>query len=97
MKHLTHETIASRIYQVRSTRVMLDSDLAERYQTETKFINRAVKRNESRFPELFMFQLTEEEWKNLKYQFGTSSDKTQKLPNHGILLITPINLAYLWN
>jgi hypothetical protein len=73
MKQLTHETIASRIYQVRSTQVMLDSDLAELYQTETKFINRAVKRNESRFPESFIFQLTEDEWKNLKCQFGTSS------------------------
>lgn len=52
---------------------MLDSDLAELYETETKFINRAVKRNESRFPEAFMFQLTENEWENLKYQFGTSS------------------------
>jgi len=53
---------------------MLDSDLAVLYQTETKFINRAVKRNPLRFPEVFMFQLSESEWSNLKYQFGTSSE-----------------------
>lgn len=97
MKQLTHEIIASRIFDVRSTQVMLDSDLAELYETETKFINRAVKRNESRFPEAFMFQLTENEWKNLKYQFGTSSNKTQELPNHSIVLNTTINLPKLWN
>lgn len=73
MKQITHEIIASRIFEIRVTQVMLDSDLAELYETETKFINRAVKRNESRFPEAFMFQLTENEWENLKYQFGTSS------------------------
>jgi hypothetical protein len=54
--------------------VMLDSDLAILYQTETKFINRAVKRNLLRFPEAFMFQLSESEWTNLKFQFGTSSE-----------------------
>lgn len=53
---------------------MLDSDLAKLYQTETKFINRAVKRNPQRFPEAFMWQLTEKEWTNLKYQIGTSSE-----------------------
>ncbi len=44
MKQLTHEIIASRIFDVRSTQVMLDSDLADLYETETKFINRAVKK-----------------------------------------------------
>lgn len=53
---------------------MLDSDLAILYQTETKFINRAVKRNPLRFPAEFMFQLTEKEWTDLKYQIGTSSE-----------------------
>ena len=51
---------------------MLDSDLAELYQVETKALNRAVKRNADRFPEDFMFQLTHKEAKNLRYQIGTS-------------------------
>jgi hypothetical protein len=78
MKQITHEIIASRIFDVRSTQVMLDSDLAELYETETKFINRAVKRNESRFPEAFMFQLTEEEWNRLRFQIGTLNHKTTR-------------------
>ena len=52
---------------------MLDSDLAELYEVETKTLNRAVRRNLGRFPDDFMFQLTVEETKNLKYQIGTSS------------------------
>lgn len=52
---------------------MLDRDLAVLYGVETKQINRAVKRNEKRFPKQLMFQLTKDEWENLKYQFGTSS------------------------
>lgn len=52
---------------------MLDSDLAEMYETQTKYVNRAVHRNQSRFPKAFAFELTEVEWHNLKFQFGTSS------------------------
>jgi len=51
---------------------MLDSDLADLYQTEVKALNRAVKRNIKRFPEDFLFQLNIEEWDILKYHFGTS-------------------------
>lgn len=65
--------IQDKIFTIRGLQVMLDSDLAELYATETKFINRAVKRNPNRFPEDFMFQLKEKEWESLKYQFGTSS------------------------
>jgi len=50
---------------------MLDSDLAEMYQTETKYINRAMKRNPERFPQTFAFQLTAKEWENLRFQSGT--------------------------
>ncbi len=53
---------------------MLDSDLAELYQVETKALNRAVKRNLDRFPEDFMFQLTEDEVQSLRFQFGTSNE-----------------------
>ena len=56
---LVKSNIENKIYLVRGVQVMLDSDLAELYNTETKFINRAVKRNASRFPIEFMFQLTE--------------------------------------
>lgn len=67
------EDIQNKIYTLRDTQVMLDSDLAPIYGTETKFVNRAVKRNAKRFPETFVFQINETEWEDLKYQFGTSS------------------------
>ena len=52
---------------------MLDADLAELYGVDTKMLVKAVKRNIDRFPADFMFQLDEEEFKNLRFQFGTSS------------------------
>jgi len=52
---------------------MLDSDLAELYEVETKNLNKAVARNFGRFPDDFMFQITEKEYENLRFQFGTSS------------------------
>ena len=71
---LVKSNIENKIYLIRGVQVMLDSDLAELYHSETKFINRAVKRNASRFPEEFMFQLTEQEWQHLRFQSGTSSE-----------------------
>lgn len=68
------ERIEGAIHQIRGLRVMLDADLASLYEVETKMLVRAVKRNIERFPEDFMFQLTEDEFKNLRYQSGTSSD-----------------------
>src|SRR5690554_19782 len=65
--------IKNLIYTVRGKQVMLDSDLASLYQVETKYLNRAVKRNIERFPPSFCFQLTDEEVENLRFQFGTSS------------------------
>jgi hypothetical protein len=74
-------TIQNRIYEIRGLRVMLDFDLAELYQVETRVLNQAVKRNIKRFPEDFMFQLTQEEFRNLKSQFVTSSwGGTRKMP-----------------
>jgi hypothetical protein len=70
---LTLHNIETRIYTLRGLQVMLDSDLADMYQTETKYVNRAVTRNESRFPEPFAFRLTSQEWEFLKCQLGTSS------------------------
>lgn len=66
------EIIANKIFLIRRKKVMFDSDLAELYQVETKRLNEQVKRNMSRFPDDFMFQLTKEEWANLKSQNATS-------------------------
>lgn len=72
------EKIENKIYLIRGQKVMLDRDLAVLYGTETKALNRAVKRNFERFPEDFMFQLTKEEFLNLKFHFGTSSYKNSE-------------------
>ncbi len=61
------------IYVIRGQQVMLDSDLAMLYQVETKYLNRAMKRNQDRFPEDFCFQLTKSEAENLRCQIGTSN------------------------
>lgn len=71
-KGLIKREIAALIYFVRGKRVMLDSDLAELYGVETKQLNRTVKRNIDRFPEDFMFILSNQEVGNLRCQFGTS-------------------------
>ena len=60
------QSIQNRIYTIRGERVILDKDLAALYETETKSLNLAVKRNSKRFPPDFMFQLTKEEYENLK-------------------------------
>ena len=75
------DNIKNKIHVIRGQKVMLDRDLAELYQVETKVLNQAVKRNIKRFPEDFMFQLTKEELDNLKSQFVTSSwGGVRKLP-----------------
>ena len=87
--------IQSKILEVRGIKVMLDKDLAELYQVETKYLNKAVKRNIERFPDTYMFQLSLEEFKNLKFQFGTSRwGGTRKNPyaftEHGVLMTASI-------
>ena len=67
------QPIQSKIHEIRGQRVMLDRDLAELYQVTTSALNQAVKRNSKRFPPDFMFQLTNQEFANLKSQFVTSS------------------------
>ena len=62
------------IYIVRNQQVMLDSDLASLYHVETKRLNERVKRNQNRFPDSFCFQLTRDEFENLRSQFATSSE-----------------------
>lgn len=67
------DLIARRIYSIRGQRVMLDSDLAELYQVETRVLIQAVKRNNDRFPKDFMFQLAQEEADSLRSQIVTSN------------------------
>jgi len=77
------EKIISKIYLIRGKKVMLDRDLAELYKVETRILNQAVKRNESRFPADFMFRLTAEELKDWKSQNVTSNKEKmglRKLP-----------------
>lgn len=66
------ERIERHILLIREHKVMLDADLAELYEVETKELNLAVRRNFERFPEDFMFQLSEEEFRNLRFHSETS-------------------------
>ena len=72
MSHVKEQIIEKMIYVIRDQKVMLDKDLADLYEVETKMLNQAVKRNISRFPNDFMFQLTNEEYNSLRSQFVTS-------------------------
>ena len=73
--------VAGKIYYIRDRRVILDRDLAELYEVETKVLNQSVRRNIERFPDAFMFQLTSSEFEILKSQIVTSSwGGTRKLP-----------------
>lgn len=70
---LQETSIAAQIHELRGQKVMMDSDLASLYGVETKVLNQAVKRNALRFPLDFMFQLTEDEWLDLRSQIVTAS------------------------
>ena len=63
------QVIQNKIYEVRDVKVMLDFDLAELYQVETRVFNQAVKRNLESFPKDFMFRLTKKEWETMSSQF----------------------------
>lgn len=71
--------IENKIYSVRGVQVMLDSDLADMYDVEPKRLNEQVKRNINRFPEKFRFQLSEEEYENLRSQFATIENESNSL------------------
>jgi ORF6N domain len=75
---LNKQNIQNLIYTIRGAQVMLDSDLAELYQVETRMLNQAVKRNRKRFPVEFMFQLNKEEYKNISDRFLISQIVTSK-------------------
>lgn len=72
---ISQNVIENQIFTVRKVQVMIDYHLAELYDVETKRINEQVKRNAKRFPENFMFQLSEAEWKNLQSQIATANNK----------------------
>jgi len=89
------QIIQNKIYEIRGLRVMLDFDLAEMYEVETRVLNQSVKRNIKRFPSDFMFQLTNLEFENLISQFVTSSwGGIRKLPyaftEHGVTMLASV-------
>jgi len=89
------DQIISKIYLIRSQKVMLDKDLAELYGVETKRLKEAVKRNLFRFPEDFMFELTNDEYSNLRSQFATSSWGGSRyapmaFTEHGVLMLSSV-------
>jgi len=74
-KIIPDETLIRKIYVFRGQKVMLDFDLASLYDVETRIFNQSVKRNITRFPEDFMFQLTQAEWKSMISQIVISSER----------------------
>lgn len=95
---LSEETISNKIYFIRNQKVMLDRDLAILYEVENRVLNQAVKRNLSRFPEDFMFQLTENEYNSLRSQIVIlkkgRGEHQKYLPfaftEHGILMLSSV-------
>jgi phage regulator Rha-like protein len=89
------EIIMQKIYLIRGQKVMLDKDLAELYNVDTKQLKRAVRRNITRYPVDFMFELDASEFNNLRSQFGTSSwGGTRYAPmaftEHGVLMLASV-------
>ncbi|MGH7779325.1 MAG: ORF6N domain-containing protein [Candidatus Binataceae bacterium] len=78
------ERIASRIYLIRSERVMLDQDLADLYQVDTRVLVQAIKRNRERFPDDFAFQLSQPEFKGLRSQTVISSWGGRRYPPYAL-------------
>ncbi len=89
------EAILDKILRIRGQKVMLDSDLAQLYGVETRRLNEQVKRNPDRFPEDFMFQLTENEFSNLMSHIATSSwggrrKMSYVFTEHGVLMLSSV-------
>ena len=89
--------IHNKIYEIQCQKIMLDFDIAELYEVETKVLNQAVKRNKDRFPKDFMFRLTVAEWQELRSQIVTASpDKrnTKATPfaftEHGVTMLASV-------
>ncbi len=95
---INSNTIASGVYLIRGKKVMLDRDLAGLYGVSTKHLKRQVRRNQNRFPDDFMFELSDQETQNWRCQFGTSN-LTDKMglryapfafTEHGILMLSSV-------
>jgi len=69
--------IQNKIYEVRGYKVIFDYDLAELYEVETKALNQSVKRNASRFPDDFIFRLTQKEWNSMRSQIVTALPESE--------------------
>lgn len=89
------EVIERRIYLIRGQKVMMDSDLAELYRVPTKVLNQAVRRNASRFPEDFMFQLTQEEASALRSQIVTLEKGRGRYSKYAPAAFTELGVAML--
>jgi ORF6N domain len=94
---ISETTIESKIYLIRGQKVMMDSDLAEMYGVETKVLKQAVKRNMDKFPEDFMFEMTDTELSNWRSQFVTSNSIKMGLrykpfcfTEHGVLMLSSV-------
>ena len=89
------QIIHKKIFEVREQKVMLDFDLAELYQTETKYLKRAVRQNMKKFPVDFMFELTKSEFETLRCNFSTSKrGGTRYMPfaftEHGVTMLASV-------
>jgi len=87
--------IQKMIHEIRGSKVMFDSDLAQLYEVELRVLNQAVKRNIERFPADFMFQLSAEEWENQRSQFVIFNKDIRKyrpfvFTEHGILMLSSV-------
>ena len=78
------QSIQNRIYEIKGERVMLDFDLAQLYEVETKALNQAVKRNIKRFPTDFMFRLSVAEWQTVRSQSVTASESNDSLRSQSV-------------
>jgi hypothetical protein len=95
MKGMEMKDIGGMIHSVRGCRVMLDSDLAALYGVRTKELNKAVRRNQARFPEEFSFVLSRLETENLRFQIGTSSWGGRRyapraFTEHGVVMLSSV-------
>jgi hypothetical protein len=94
---IPQEIIEGKIFLIRGKKVIIDRDIAELYEVETRTLNQAVKRNIDRFPDDFMFQLTKEELKNWRSQIVTSNKENMGLrrtpyafTEHGITMLSSV-------
>ena len=93
---IASEKIEQSILLVRAQRVILDSDLATLYGTSTRLLNKAVKRNQARFPSDFVFQLSADEFSSLRSQSGTSKGRGGRryapyaFTEHGVIMAASV-------